>query len=419
MKGKFKAFLVGLTALTMCLFTGAFLGCQTPVDERDDTDIVDEKDKANSVSLSQTTLTLTEGGEAVTLTAIVKDQDGKTMTGQSLEWATSNAQVVTVENGVVTIVGAGQATITVTVKGTQIKATCAVTVKAAQEPQTATSIELNETSLNLVSGGEAVTLTATVKDQDGETMTGQTLEWISGDTEVVTVSEGVVTIVGIGQTTITVKVSGTNVQATCSVTVTSSTVSVTGVRLNTNSVNLTVGNTATLTATISPENATNKNVTWSTSNDEVVTVVDGVVTAVGAGTATITVITQDGGFEAECAVTVKAATVNVESVSLNITEKTLEIGGTVTLKATISPENATNKNVTWSTSNDKVATVKDGVVTAIGAGTATITVTTEGGGKTATCEITVNPAPQVATTITLNKTTLALTELYTTRTAKS
>ena len=275
MKGKFKAFLVGLTALTMCLFTGAFFGCQTPVDERDDTDIVDEKDKANSVSLSQTTLTLTEGGETVTLTATVKDQDGKTMTGQSLEWATSNAQVVTVENGVVTIVGAGQATITVTVKGTQIKATCAVTVKAAQEPQTATSIELNETSLNLVSGGE--------------TMTGQTLEWISGDTEVVTVSDGVVTIVGIGQTTITVKVSGTNVQATCSVTVTSSTVSVTGVRLNTNSVNLTVGNTATLTATISPENATNKSVTWSTSNDEVVTVVDGVVTAVGAGTATITV----------------------------------------------------------------------------------------------------------------------------------
>ncbi len=200
MKGKFKAFLVGLTALTMCLFTGAFFGCQTPVDERDDTDIVDEKDKANSVSLSQTTLTLTEGGETVTLTATVKDQDGKTMTGQSLEWATSNAQVVTVENGVVTIVGAGQATITVTVKGTQIKATCAVTVKAAQEPQTATSIELNETSLNLVSGGEAVTLTATVKDQDGETMTGQTLEWISGDTEVVTVSDGVVTIVGIGQT---------------------------------------------------------------------------------------------------------------------------------------------------------------------------------------------------------------------------
>ncbi len=119
-------------------------------------------------------------------------------------------------------------------------------------------------------------------------------------------------------------------QATCSVTVTSSTVSVTGVRLNTNSVNLTVGNTATLTATISPENATNKSVTWSTSNDEVVTVVDGVVTAVGAGTATITVTTQDGGFKAECAVTVKAATVNVESVSLDITNKTLEIGGTVT-----------------------------------------------------------------------------------------
>ena len=581
MKGKFKAFLVGLTALTMCLFTGAFLGCQTPVDERDDTDIVDEKDKANSVSLSQTTLTLTEGGEAVTLTATVKDQDGKTMTGQTLEWTSGDTEVVTVSEGVVTIVGIGQTTITVKVSGTNVQATCsvtvtsstvsvtgvslntnsvnltvgntitltatispenatnknvtwstsndevvtvvdgvvtavgagtatitvttqdggfeaecAVTVKAATvdvesvslditnktleiggtvtlkatispenatnknvtwstsndkvatvengvvtaigagtatitvttegggktaqctitvnpAPQVATTITLNKTTLALTEGGEAVTLTATVKDQDGKTMTGQTLEWISGDTEVVTVSGGVVTIVGAGQTTITVKVSGTNVQATCSVTVTSATVAVTGVSLNTNSAKLTVEDTLTLTAIVSPGNATNKAVNWTSDKPEVATVVDGVVTAVGAGTATITVTTADGEYTATCTVTVSeagATEVPVESVTLDRTSETLEIGGTVTLTATISPDNATNKNVTWKSSDENVATVENGVVTAIGAGTATITVTTEGGGKTATCEITVNPAPQVATTITLDETSLALTE---------
>ena len=118
---------------------------------------------------------------------------------------------------------------------------------------------------------------------------------------------------------------------------------------------------------------------------------NGVVTAVGEGTAVITVTTEDGGFTADCTVTVTIdTTVPVEGVSLDKTSLYLtKIGQSAQLTATVEPANATNKNVTWSSSNTDVAVVEDGVVTAVGNGEAIITVTTEDGGKTATCTVTV------------------------------
>ena len=163
------------------------------------------------------------------------------------------------------------------------------------------------------------------------------------------------------------------------------------VLLNKTSTTLTVGNTETLTATVEPANATNKAVTWSSDNSGVATVSNGVVTAVTPGTATITVTAQgDSTKSASCTVTVTAAAVPVTGVTLNKTSTSLYVGDTETLTATVAPDNATNKNVTWSTSDANVATVENGVVTAVSAGTATITVTTEDGGKTATCTITVS-----------------------------
>jgi len=162
---------------------------------------------------------------------------------------------------------------------------------------------------------------------------------------------------------------------------------VTGVTLSSQSLTLNTGNTSTLTATVSPSNATNKNVTWSTSNSSVATVSSsGVVTAVGKGTANITVTTADGGYTATCSVTVNQP---VTGVSLNVQSLALNTGDTSTLTATVSPSNANNKNVTWSTSNSSVATVSNGVVTAVADGIATITVTTVDGGYTATCQVTV------------------------------
>ena len=188
------------------------------------------------------------------------------------------------------------------------------------------------------------------------------------------------------------------------------TIPVTGVSLDKNELTLTVGQTEKLTATVEPSNATNKNVSWSSSDTAVATVAsDGTVTAVGAGTATITVTTEDGGKTATCAVTVNAATVPVTGVSLNKSELALIVGQTEKLVATVQPSDATNKNVSWSSSNTAVATVaSDGTVTAVGAGTATITVTTEDGGKTATCAVTVNAATVPVTGVSLNKSELAL-----------
>ena len=184
---------------------------------------------------------------------------------------------------------------------------------------------------------------------------------------------------------------------------------VTGVSLNKDSLTLDVGASDTLTATITPDNATNKNVTWSSDNENVVTVENGKVTAVGTGSATITVTTEDGGKTATCTVTVKeAANVPVTSVSLDKTSLELTEGGTGTLIATVEPNNATNKNVTWSTSNASIATVNNGEVTAVSAGTATITVTTADGGKTATCAVTVTAATVPVTGVTLNKTSTSL-----------
>ena len=142
------------------------------------------------------------------------------------------------------------------------------------------------------------------------------------------------------------------------------------------------------------------------------TVKDGKVTAVAPGTATITVKTVDGSKTATCKVTVEKKGIPVNKVTLNKTTQTLEIGSEVTLVATVSPSNATNKKLTWSSSNSEVATVdQNGKVKAVKAGTSSITVTTEDGGKKATCAVTVNN--KAVSTITLNKSSLSLKETQT------
>lgn len=164
---------------------------------------------------------------------------------------------------------------------------------------------------------------------------------------------------------------------------------VTGVTVAPTTGSVTVGEQLTLTATVAPSDATNKAVTWSSSDDTIATVTDGVVTGVAAGDATITVTTVDGSFTATCGVTVEAATVAVTGVTVSPTSDSIAVSETLTLTATVAPENATNKAVTWSTSEATVATVEDGVVTGVSAGTATITVTTVDGNFTDNCEVTV------------------------------
>ena len=167
------------------------------------------------------------------------------------------------------------------------------------------------------------------------------------------------------------------------------------VALSPSTLNLKEDETGTLTATVEPSNATNKNVTWESSNTSVATVdATGEVTAIGAGTATITVTTEDGNKTATCAVTVTAATVSVTGVTLSQNEAHLYYNrtpNTLTLTATVAPDNATDKTVTWTSSNPSVATVENGVVTAVACGTAVITATAaDGSGASASCTVTVS-----------------------------
>ena len=169
-------------------------------------------------------------------------------------------------------------------------------------------------------------------------------------------------------------------------------IKVTGVSLDKISAELKINESLGLKASISPADATNKDVTW-TSSDEKIAKVDGngKVTAVGAGKATITVTTKDGNFKATCDITVKneeVPVVKVTGVSLDKTSAELKINESLGLKASVSPTDATNKDVTWTSSDEKIAKVDgNGKVTAVGAGKATITVTTKDGNFKATCEV--------------------------------
>ncbi|MGG4144945.1 Ig-like domain-containing protein [Paenibacillus algorifonticola] len=190
-------------------------------------------------------------------------------------------------------------------------------------------------------------------------------------------------------------------------------VPVTGVTVSPATLTLTAeGNTATVTATVSPSNATNKKVTWTSSNPLVATVdEDGVVTPLTAGTVTITATTEDGSETATSTVTINEADVLVTGVTVSPATLTLTAGGsTGTLTAGVSPSNATNKKVTWTSSDPSVATVdEDGVVTPLRAGTVTITGTTEDGGRTATSTVTVNETDVAVTGVTVSPAALTLT----------
>ena len=177
------------------------------------------------------------------------------------------------------------------------------------------------------------------------------------------------------------------------------TTAVTGVTLNANTLSLEQDDSALITATVTPSNATINTVTWSSSNPTVATVDNaGKVTAKAAGKATITATTVDGGFAATCAVTVEPGQtlgVEVTGVSLNKNTATVRVNKTTQLIATITPENATNKAVTWSSSDETVATVdQTGTVTAVKSGNAVISVKTVDSGYIATCNVTVEETPE-------------------------
>ncbi len=236
-------------------------------------------------------------------------------------------------------------------------------------------ITLNKTTLTM-RNGTSETLAASVSTKFYK---DRTVKWSSSNSSVVSVSGGKLTAKKTGQAVITAAtVNG--IEAKCTVAVKADP---TSIKLNKTSTTIDPRKTETLKVTLNPVNAYDV-LTWTSSNTKIAKVSNGKITAIGPGTATITAKTNNGKT-ASCKVTV---TTPVSSVKLSKTSLTLPKGASETITTTIAPSNASNKTITWTTSNSSVATVSNGKITAKSNGTATITAKSHNG-KTAFCEVTV------------------------------
>lgn len=204
-------------------------------------------------------------------------------------------------------------------------------------------------------------------------------------------SNGVVTGVSAGETTITVTTEDGGFTGACTINVYNQ--AVTGVTIEPSEAELPAGYSMKLTATVLPENATNKNVVYSVDDESILSVdQDGNITGLSLGIATVTVTTEDGGFTASAEITV--IPMQVTGVSISPKSVSVALGHTIQLTASITPSNAANKNLSWSVSDETIISVDgQGTVTGLSGGTATVTVTTEDGGFSASAEITVYYAP--------------------------
>ena len=380
-----------LAALLLCP-----TGCDTDEPQQPDPKPDPQPESVTGVSLDKQSLEL-KVGESATLTAQIQPAGAQA----ALSWSSSDTKVASVSNGKVTAGAEGSATITASAGGKS--ASCQVTVKAVQTTVEVTSVKLEQNELTL-NEGETTRLVATVKPNNA---TDKTITWATSNAAIVSVDkEGNVKGVSVG--TATVAASHGNLSDACKITVVANTVSVTSITLDKTSLALTEQETFQLTATVKPDNATDKTVTWSTSNAAIATVSNnGLVTAVAEGSATITA--KAGDKTATCTVTVAKKVIDVSSITLSNTSIALTEQETFQLSATVNPSNATGKTVTWSSSNTAVATVSNnGLVTAVKEGSATITA--KAGDKTATCTVTVSKKVIPVTSVSLNKTSLALTE---------
>lgn len=333
------------------------------------------------ITLDQPEITIEVLKDAKQLKATVEPANA---TNKDVVFSSSNTNVAVVSNtGLVTAINNGTATITVTSKeNPSIMAKCLVKVGA---PVLVTDVTVQPAELNLKTDG-TYQLSVSVLPSNADER-GVTFE--SSNTAVATVSaSGLITAKGPGSATITVTAKDSSgKKATCTVTVTQP---VKGVTVSPSSVVIQKDNVQKLTASVVPENATNKKLIYKSSNETVAVVSnDGIITARSEGWATITVCSEENqAIYGTCTVKV-GLPVYVTKITLDTTNVTMWAGATRQLGVSIEPANADIKTVTYGSSNPDVATVSsNGLITAKKKGTATITVTaTDGSGKSASCAV--------------------------------
>lgn len=252
-----------------------------------------------------------------------------------------------------------------------------------EEKVPVTGITLDQENISFSDIGASVQLTATILPTDAD---NQKVIWKSSDTNVATVKDGKVTCTGYGTAIITATSEEGEYVATCNVTATRKIVLPSSITLDRKEATIKVGEATTLKANVLPADADDKTIVWSSENSDIASVTnDGVVTGHKAGTTKIIVTTNANGLKDECILTVLQPATGIALDRQEISFS--NIGETVQLTANVLPEDASNKNVSWASSDTKVAIVSNGNVVCTGYGTAVISAITEDGGYMATCVI--------------------------------
>ncbi|MBR4672528.1 MAG: Ig-like domain-containing protein [Bacilli bacterium] len=367
--GKIKAVGVGSSTITVKTGNGYTDICTVQV-----TNLEDEEDEdITNINLDVSSIILKSGIE-YTLDYSIEPRDAKT----KLNWESSDPNVATVENGVIKTLAPG--TTAITVSKSNKEATCYLTVVKGDSSTPdviddgkevkAVSINVNQAELSLKVGASY----AIVPEVLPSNTTNKEVTYKSADEKIATVAaDGKVTAVAEGETTITVT-AASGVYNTVKVVVSSQGGSsdIETISLSLKSVTLSPGGSVQLYQSYSPSDANASELIWTSSNPGVASVDNGLIVAISPGTTTITVSNGDG-VESSCVVDVSSSAVTVENISIIPSSVSLKVNGATQLTVEFYPGNATNKTITWSSSNRSVATVdSNGLVTAKGTGNAII-----------------------------------------------
>lgn len=338
------------------------------------------------VSLDQSEIELTED-ESTKLSASVQPEDAS---NKKVNWTSSDVSIAMVSpDGTVYAIKPGQATIMATTADGGFVALCKVTVKA--KTILIANLGLSANSQTIAVGG-SFQLKAIILPENAS---NKTINWTSTNPEVAQVNtSGLVTANAEGTTQIIATTSdGSNLSAICNVTVEKQIINITQILLTPANSRLAIGRTLSLSVNITPDNASNKTLAWSSTNPAVATISDnGIVTAISEGDAIIIASTQDGSnLSATCQVSVYSETIPVESINLNFSQIQGKVGETYQIEATVLPANASNKAITWASSDERVASVNDGLVKLNALGTSIITAkATDGSNVKSECAVIVS-----------------------------
>ena len=351
---------------------------------------------AIGISLNLNKLELVED-EASQLIATVLPENAS---NKNVNWTSSDISVAMVsQDGAVYAIKPGQATIMATTEDGGFVALCKVTVLAKEI--IATDISLNK-SVSTLKIGETLQLEALLKP---ENVTNASVSWISTDGGVASVSvDGLVNAVSEGQAQIMAKTKdGSNLTAVCDVTVEKAFVQITKIQVNPQSARVAVGETMNLDVEIYPSDATQQQLSWASTNTDVASVSEnGVVSVLSEGDVIIIATTKDGSnLSSACSIHAYEDVVLVSDIVLDMTEIQGEESSIHNIRAVVIPENATNKRLTWVSSNEKVAMCEEGRVTLLKKGTAVIHVlATDGSGVEAECHVVVSDSSGLDSVIT-------------------